>query len=83
MKAKVDKLVIAKLATVSTSLNNLKAKVDHLDVDKLKTLPEDLVKLSEAVANEAVKNRKFNTMKKKVNKLHNKIPNGTTLIHIN
>ena len=83
MKAKADKLVIAKLATVSTSLNNLKAKVDHLDVDKLKTLPEDLVKLSEAVANEAVKNTKFNTMKKKVNKLHNKIPNGTTLIHIN
>ena len=53
MKAKVDKLVIAKLATVPTSLNNLKTKVDHLDVDILKTLPQDLVKLSEAVVNKA------------------------------
>ena len=42
-KAKVDKLSIAKLVNVSTSLNNLKAKVDDLDIGKLKTVPRDLI----------------------------------------
>ena len=36
-KANVDKLSIAKLVDVSTSLNNLKTKVDDLDIGKLKT----------------------------------------------
>ena len=35
------------------------------------------------VDNEVVKNKKFNTLKMKVNKLDMKIPHATTLIHIN
>ena len=41
LKAEVDKLDIAKLVNVRTSLNNLKTKVDHLDIAKLKTVPLD------------------------------------------
>ena len=83
MKAEVDKLDINKLVNVPTSLNNLKTKVDDLDVGKLKTVPVDLKKLSGVVANEVVKNTKFNTLKTKVNSLEKKIPDATTLIHIN
>ena len=50
-------------------MNNLKTKVDDLDVGKLKTVPVDLKKLSDVVANEVVKNTKFNTLKTKVNSL--------------
>ena len=32
---------------------------------------------------EVVKNTKFNTLKTKVNNLENKIPDATTLVHIN
>ena len=64
-------------------MNNLKTKVDDLDVGKLKTVPVDLKKLSDVVANEVVKNTKFNTLKTKVNSLEKKIPDATTLIHIN
>ena len=67
---------------VSTSLNNLKMKIDDLDVGKLKTVPIDLKKLSDVVDN-VVKNTKFNTLKTKVNTLGKKIPDATTLIHIN
>ena len=42
LKADVDKLDIAKLVNVPTSLNNLQTKVDDLDVGKLKA---DLVNL--------------------------------------
>ena len=42
LKAEVDKLNIAKLLNVPTSLNNLKSKVDDLDVGELKTVPVDL-----------------------------------------
>ena len=49
----------------------------------MKTVPADLKKLSDVVANEVVKNAKFNTLKTKVNSLKNKIPDATTLIHIN
>ena len=42
LKAEVDKLDIAKLVNVPTSLNNLQTKVDDLDVGKLKA---DLVNL--------------------------------------
>ena len=83
LKAEVDKLDINKLVNVPTSLNNLKTKEDDLDVGKLKTVPIDLKKLSDVVANEVVKNAKFNTLKTKVNSLEKKISDATTLIHIN
>ena len=65
MKAEVDKLDINKLVNVPTSLNDLKTKVDDLDVDKLKTVPMDFKNFSDVVANEVVKNTKFNTLKDK------------------
>ena len=37
----------------------------------------------EAVDNEVVKNRKFNTLKTKANDLGKKVPDATTSIHIN
>ena len=40
-------------------------------------------KLKDVVDNEFVKNTKFNPLKTKVNKFENKIPETTTLIHIN
>ena len=40
-------------------------------------------KLSDVVANEVVKNTKFNTLKTKVNSLEKKIPGATILIHTN
>ena len=46
---------------------SLKSKVDDLDVGKLKTAPVDLKKLSYVVDNEVVRNKKFNTLKTKVN----------------
>ena len=83
MKAEVDKLDINKLTNVPTSLNNLKTKVEDLDVGKLKTVPVDLTKLSDAVDNEVIKNITFNTLKIKANNILKKIPDATTLIHIN
>ena len=64
-------------------MNNLKTKVDDLHVGNLKTVPVDLQKLSYAVDNEVVKNTKFDPLKLKVNNLEKKIPDATTLIHIN
>ena len=46
-KASVEKLVIAKLVDVSTSLNNLKTKVDDLDIGKLKNVPRVPNKLND------------------------------------
>ena len=43
----------------------------------------DLKKLSDVLANEVVKNTQFNTLKTEVNRFENKIPDATTLIHIN
>ena len=83
LKADVDKLDIAKLVNIPTSLNNLKTKVDVLDVGKLKTVPIDLNKLSDVVKNEVVKNTKFNTLETEVKHLEKKILDATTLIHIN
>ena len=74
---------VNKLTNVPTSLNNLKTKVDDLDVGKFKNVPVDLKKLSDVVCNEVVKNTKFNTLKTKINNLEKKIPDATTLIHIN
>ena len=83
MKVKVDKLEINKLANVPTSLNNLKTKVRDLDVGKLKTVAVDLKMVSDVVDNEVVENTKFNTVKRKVNNLDQKVPDTTTLIHRN
>ena len=62
MKAEVDKLDINELVNVLTSLNNLKTKVDDLNAGKSKNIPIVLKKLSDVVANEVVKNTKFNTL---------------------
>ena len=78
MKAKVDKLDINKLVNVPTGLINLKTKVNDLNVGKLKTV---LVDFSDVVDNS--KDTKFNKTKTKVNNLEKKIPDATTLIHIN
>ena len=83
MKAEVNKLDINNLTNVPTSLNNLKTKVDDLDVGKLEKVLIDFKKLSDVVDNELVKNIKFNKLKTKVNNLDKRIPNATTLIHIN
>ena len=69
LKAEVVKLDINNSANVPTSLNNLKAKVDDLNIGELKTVPIDLIKLSDVVKIEVVKNTKLNILKKKVNKL--------------
>ena len=83
LKAVVDTVDINKLVDIATSLNNLKTKADDLDVAKLKTIPLDLKKLSDVVDNKVAKNIKFHTLKTKVNKLDQKIPDATILIHIN
>ena len=64
-------------------MNNTKTKVASLDVGKLKAVPVDLKKLSDLVANEVVQNAKFNTLKRKIKSLEKKVPDATTLIHIN
>ena len=65
-------------------MNNLKTKVDDLDVGELKTVPIDLKKLSDVVdKQQVVQNTNFNRLQTKVNNLRNKIPDATTLIHIN
>ena len=78
LKAEDDKLM-----NVPTSLNNLIAKLDDLDVGQFKTVPVDLKIGSDVLANEGVKNTKFNTLKTRVNSLETKIPDATSLIHIN
>ena len=64
-------------------MNNLKAKADDVDVGKLKTVLVDMKKLSDVVDNVVVKNTKFNTLKRKVNSLEEKISDATILIYIN
>ena len=54
-----------------------------VDVDKFKTVPIDLKKLSYAVDKKVVKNTKFNKLNTKVNNSEQKIPDATTLVHIN
>ena len=49
----------------------------------MKTVPVDLKKLSDVVDNQVVKNTKFNTVEIKLNNLDKRIPDATTLIHIN
>ena len=83
MKAEVEKVDINELVNVPISLNILKPKVDDLGVGKLKTVPVDMKKLSDLVANEVVKTKKFNTLRPKVNISEKKILDATTLIRIN
>ena len=64
-------------------MNNLKANADDIDVGKLKTVLVDMKKLSDVVDNVVVKNTKFNTLKRKVNSLEEKISDATILIYIN
>ena len=64
-------------------MNNLKSKVDDLDVSRLKTVPVKLKDLSDVVDNEVVRNINFTTLKTKVSNLDKKIPDATTVIHIN
>ena len=64
-------------------MNNLKTEVDKLDVGKLKTFPVDLEKINDVADNEVDENTKFNTLRRKVNNLEKKIPDATTLTHIN
>ena len=71
------------MVNVSISLSNSEIKVGDLDIGKLKTVPVDLRKLSDAVADEVFKNTKFNTLKTTVNSLEKKIPDASTLTHIN
>ena len=71
------------MINVPNRLNNLITKVDNVDVGKLETVPVDLKKLSDVGDNEVVKNTKLNALKRKVNNLKKKIPDATTLIHIN
>ena len=49
----------------------------------VKTITIDLKKLNDVVNKKVIKNKKFNTLNTKGNKLDKKIPNVTTLIHIN
>ena len=60
-----------------------KKNENDLDVGKSKTVPVDLKKLSDVVDNAVIKNKKFKTLKAKVNNLENNIPNTTALIDIN
>ena len=83
MKPEVDKLDINRLVYLPTNLNNLKIKVDDLDVGRLKIALANLKKFSDEVVNEFVKKTKFNRLKTKANSLEKKIPDATTLIHIN
>ena len=46
---------------VSSGLNSLKNKVVKLDVDKLITVPVDLIKLSNIINNDVIKNDVHNT----------------------
>ena len=52
-----------------TNLARLKTEADKIDVDKLKTVPVDLVKLSDVVKNDVVKETEYNSLKTKVNSI--------------
>ena len=77
LKAQVDKLDIAKLVNVPTSLNNLKTKVDDIENCELKTVLIDLKKLNDVVDNEVVKITKLKTLKAKLINLNKKIPDAS------
>ena len=70
LKSDIDKLDIDKLKNVPSGLNNLKSKVSKVDVSKLIPVPFYLIKLSDAVKNDAVKNTEYNELVKKVNNMN-------------
>ena len=49
----------------------------------MKSVPVDLKKISDMVYKKVVKDARFNTLNIKLNNLENKIPDWTTIIHIN
>ena len=51
------------------NLANLKTEVDKLDIAKLTPVPEDLVKLSNVVKNDAVKKTEYNKLVRKVDNI--------------
>ena len=63
VETEVDKLNIARLINVPSSLNNLTIEVDNLSLDEWKTVTINLKKLSHVVDNQVVKNTKFNISK--------------------
>ena len=83
MKAGVDEPDIDILINVLSGFNNLKTKVNDLDVGKLKIVTVDLKRLSDLVSEEVVKTTKYNKLNLKVNNIENKVPDVSTLIHIN
>ena len=52
-----------------TSLASLNTEVDKIDFDKLKTVPVDLVKLSNIVKNDVVKETEYNKLVTKVDNI--------------
>ena len=62
--------VIKRKGDKPSGLNNLKSKVSKLDVSKLIPVPFYLIKLSDAVKNDAVKNTEYNELVKKVNNMN-------------
>ena len=55
LKAKIDKLDINRLVSVTTGLNNLKINVDDLNVGKLQAVTVDLKILNDVVSKKVVK----------------------------
>ena len=74
------------MVNVPTTLIDLKRKVNDLDAYKLKAVPMHMENLGDVVSKEVVKNTcttMYNKLNTKVNNLEKKIPDATTLIHIN
>ena len=53
-----------------SNLSNLKSKVGKLDPDKLVPVTVDLIKLSDVVKNDVIKNTEYNELVKKVNNIN-------------
>ena len=66
-----DKLDIDHFKNVANTLSNLKSKVDKLDVSKLVPVPVDLIKLTDVVKIDVVKEHVYNA---KITNIEDKIP---------
>ena len=53
-----------------SNLSNLKSKVGKLDPDKLVPVTVDLIKLSDVVKNDVIRNTEYNELVKKVNNIN-------------
>ena len=69
LKPDVDKLGIDKFKNSPNNLRNFKSKIDKLDIEKLETSPVDLIKLSNVVTSDVVKNTEYNELVQKVNNI--------------